>query len=317
MTRSNDHRLVLPRGDFIPAYLKTCVSGELKEKIETSRRLLASCELCPRKCRVNRCENKPGFCRTGRYARFASAFAHFGEEDCLRGRRGSGTIFFSGCNLGCTFCQNVDISQREDGREVDARELAALMLQLQKTGCHNINLVTPTHVVPQILQALLIAVPAGLRLPLVYNTGGYDSLDGIGLMEGIVDIYMPDFKLWYPESCEKYLGARDYGLRAREAIKAMHAQTGLLRLDEDGLAVRGVLVRHLVMPGLLADTHEILGWLATELSPDTCLNLMDQYRPAHLAQTNPEFSTINRRIWPSEFEQALHDSSAAGLWRLA
>ncbi len=316
-TRGDDTRFVLAKRDFVPAYVKTYESGKLKEQVETGLRLLASCELCPRRCGVNRSEAKGGFCRTGRHARVSSAFAHFGEEDCLRGHRGSGTIFFSGCNLGCIFCQNFDISQLEDGREVDARHLAALMLHLQEAGCHNINLVTPTHCVPQILEALQIAVPAGLRLPLVYNTGGYDSLDGIGLMDGVVDVYMPDFKLWYPESCAKYLHARDYGLRAREAIKAMHAQTGVLRLDEDGLALRGLLVRHLVMPGLPADTNAILGWLASELSPDTYLNLMDQYHPAHLAQTNPEFAAINRRIWASEFEQALHSLSAAGLWRLA
>ena len=240
--------------------------------------------------------------------RVSSAFAHFGEEDCLRGWQGSGTIFFSGCNLGCVFCQNFEISQLAEGRELDARQLAAAMLRLQEAGCHNINLVTPEHVVPQVLEALLIAIPGGLRLPLVYNTGAYDSLESIRLMEGVVDVYMPDFKLWDPQLCAKYLRARDYAEAARHAIKAMHDQVGELRVDEDGLAVRGVLVRHLVMPGLLEDTRSVLHWLATELSPDTYVNLMDQYHPAHKAETEPQFSEINRRIsgphsgrrWPTQ-----------------
>lgn len=199
---------------------------------------------------------------------------------------------------------------------MDAGQLATAMLQLQDAGCHNINFVTPEHVAPQILEALLIAIPQGLKLPLVYNTGAYDSLESIRAMEGLVDIYMPDFKLWSPESCAKYLRAGDYSEVARCAIKEMHRQVGTLCMDKIGLALRGVLVRHLVMPGLAEDTRSILGWLATELSPDTYLNLTDQYHPAHRVVAEPQFSQINRRVWRSEFRQALAYAKEAGLWRL-
>jgi putative pyruvate formate lyase activating enzyme len=245
----------------------------------------------------------------------ASAFPHLGEENCLRGWRGSGTIFFAGCNLGCVFCQNHDVSQPGEGRELDARQLASLMLRLQEAGCHNLNLVTPTHVAPQILEALPFAVEGGLRLPLVYNTGGYDSLASIRSLGGVVDIYMPDFKLWDPAACASYLRAPDYAEAARAAIKAMHEQVGVLQWDEQGLALRGVLVRHLVMPGRSEDTRAILDWLATELSPDTYLNLMDQYRPAHKAVTS-EFQEISRPLATSEFRRAQDDALAARLWRL-
>jgi putative pyruvate formate lyase activating enzyme len=245
----------------------------------------------------------------------ASAFPHFGEEDCLRGCCGSGTVFFGGCNLRCVFCQNFDISQRADGDELNADQLAGLMLQLQAAGCHNINFVTPEHVVPQILEALVLAVERGLRLPLVYNTSAYDSLESLRLMDGLVDIYMPDFKLWHAEHCAKYLLARDYADAARAAIAAMHAQVGELKVDEDGLALRGVLVRHLVMPGLLEDTREIMNWLAAALSRDTYVNVMDQYRPAWKAETEPRFGQIKRRLKQSEFEQAHEYARSAGLWR--
>jgi putative pyruvate formate lyase activating enzyme len=309
-------RFLRPRRDFAPAYLRTYELGQLSERVAAAQDLLRSCNVCPRGCRVNRWENKAGVCQTGWRARVSSAFAHFGEEACLRGWQGSGTIFFSGCNLGCVFCQNFEISQLAQGREVDARQLGAAMLRLQEAGCHNINLVTPEHVVPQVLEALLIAIPGGLRLPLVYNTGAYESPESIRLMEGVVDIYMPDFKLWGPQLCAKYLRARDYAEAARRAIKAMHDQVGELRVDEDGLAVRGVLVRHLVMPGLLEDTRSVLHWLATELSPDTYVNLMDQYHPAHKAESEPQFSEINRPLSRPEFRQALAYAQEVGLWRL-
>jgi len=313
---SGNGRFVLPRRDFVPAYLKAGGQGQLAQKVEAARALLRACRACPRDCRVNRWENKTGFCQTGRRARVSSAFGHLGEEACLRGWNGSGTIFFAGCNLGCVFCQNSDISQPGEGRELEAGQLAAVMLGLQAAGCHNINLVTPAHVVPQLLEALPLAIAGGLRLPLVYNTGGYDSLESIRLLAGLVDIYMPDFKLWDPAGCAKYLRARDYAEAARRAIKAMHEQVGVLRVDEDGLAVRGLLVRHLVMPGRLEDTRSILHWLARELSPDTYLNLMDQYHPAHKAQTEPQFSELNRRLSRAEFHQATEAAAAAGLWRL-
>lgn len=309
-------RFLRPRRGFVPAYLKTYELGQLTEKVVAAQELLRSCQVCPRDCQVNRWENETGVCKTGRWARVSSAFAHFGEEDCLRGWQGSGTIFFSGCNLGCVFCQNFEISQLAEGRELDASELAEAMLHLQAVGCHNINFVTPEHVVPQVLEALTIAIPGGLHLPLVYNTGAYDSPESIRLMEGVVDVYMPDFKLWDPQLCAKYLRARDYAEIARRVIKAMHDQVGELRVDEDGLAVRGVLVRHLVMPGLLEDTRSILHWLATELSPNTYVNLMDQYHPAHKAEAEPQYSEINRCLSRPEFQQALAYAEEAGLWRL-
>ena len=307
---------MLSRREFVPAYLKTHEAGRLREKVEAAQALLRSCKVCPRDCEVDRWEDQTGVCKTGRRARVSSAFAHRGEEDCLRGWKGSGTIFLSGCNLGCVFCQNFEISELAEGRELDAGQLAAVMVCLQEAGCHNINFVTPEHVVPQILEALPGAIEAGLRLPLVYNTGAYDSLMSIRLLDGVVDIYMPDFKLWDPQHCAKYLRARDYPEAARAAIKAMHEQVDVLRMDEDGLALRGVLVRHLVMPGMLEDTQAILHWLATELSPDTYVNLMDQYRPAHKAETEPQFAEINRRLSRAEFSQAIERANAAGLWRL-
>lgn len=310
-----DGRFVLSAEDFVPAYVTTHKAGELKRKVADALELLRKCSLCPRKCGVNRLENARGVCGIGRRACVSSAFPHLGEEDCLRGWRGSGTIFFTGCNLRCVFCQNYEISQFGEGDEVDSEELAGLMLKLQAAGCHNINFVTPTHVVPQILEALLIAAEAGLRLPLVYNSGGYDNPDVIRLLDGVVDIYMPDFKLWTPELCAKYLTACDYADAARTAIKIMHKQVGVLRVDESGLALRGVLIRHLVMPGMLEQTARIMQWLATELSPDTFVNVMDQYRPEHKVLHDPQYAAINRRITNAEFGQATDLAREAGLWR--
>jgi putative pyruvate formate lyase activating enzyme len=311
-----DGRFTLSRKNFVPAYLRTWEQGRLQDKTRAAQDLLRGCKVCPRNCNVDRWNNRIGVCRTGRWARVPSAFAHFGEEDCLRGWRGSGTIFFAGCNLGCVFCQNFEISQGNERHELNAAQLAAVMLRLQEAGCHNINFVTPEHVVPQILEALPIAIQGGLRLPLVYNTGSYDSRESIRLMDEVVDIYMPDFKLWDVQRSAKYLRARDYPEAARRAIKAMHDQAGDLRVDEDGIALRGVLLRHLVMPGLLDDTRSILRWLASDVSRDTYVNLMDQYHPAHQAETEPRFSEINRRITNGEFNQALEHARAVGLWRL-
>ena len=313
---AGEGRFVVPRNEFVPAYVKTYEEGRLREKVEEALELLRSCHVCPRYCEVNRLENKTGVCKSGRLARVTSAFTHFGEEDCLRGWNGSGTIFFAWCNLRCVFCQNFETSQQGDGIEVTAPQLAAIMLRLQRVGCHNINFVTPEQVVPQILEALHIAINGGLRLPLVYNTSSYDSMDSIRLMEGVVDIYMPDFKLWDSQRSLRYLLARDYPDAARGVVKAMHEQVGELRVDENGLALRGVIVRHLVMPGLLEDTGEIVRWLAGELSPDTYVNVMDQYYPAWKAKTEAKFSDINREIRESEFEQALAYARDAGLWRL-
>ncbi|MCS7337390.1 MAG: radical SAM protein [Verrucomicrobiae bacterium] len=310
-----DGRFVFPESEFVPAYIGSHKAGALKRKATEAIAILRECALCPRRCGVNRLEDKRGVCGVGRRALVSSAFPHLGEEDCLRGWRGSGTIFFSGCNLRCVFCQNCEISQLGEGEEVTAEELAGLMLKLQAAGCHNINFVTPTHVVPQILEALVIAVEAGLRLPLVYNTGGYDSEELIRLLDGVVDIYMPDFKLWTPDACAKFLTARDYADAARKAIKLMHEQVGVLRVNESGLALRGVLIRHLVMPGMLEETAQIMRWLATELSPDTFVNVMDQYRPEHKVLHDPQYAAIGRRITNAEFNRAIALAKTAGLWR--
>jgi putative pyruvate formate lyase activating enzyme len=311
-----DGRFLLRRRNFTPAYKRAFEEGVLEQRVEQALESLRSCRVCPRDCQIDRFNNKIGVCKSGRHARVASAFPHFGEEDCLRGWNGSGTIFFGWCNLRCVFCQNFETSQLGEGAEVSPAELARMMLDFQEAGCHNINFVTPEHVVPQILEALVLAVERGLRLPLVYNTSAYDSLESIQLMEGLVDVYMPDFKLWDSENCRNFLVASDYAKAARLTIAAMHAQVGELKVDEDGLALRGVLVRHLVMPGLLDDTREIMRWLASALSPDTYVNVMDQYYPAYKAVTHPRFAQINRSLDGSEFLEALDEARRAGLWRL-
>lgn len=306
----------LPSRRYRPAYLRLYASGELARRVEAARAALSACYLCPRRCGVNRLKNERGACRTGRWAVVSSFFPHPGEEDCLRGWRGSGTIFFAWCNLRCVFCQNYDISHLGEGREVTAEELAAMMLHLQALGCHNINLVTPEHVVPQVLEGLLLAVEGGLRLPIVYNTSAYDSLHSLRLLDGVVDIYMPDFKLWHRERARRYLKAPDYPHTARLALREMHRQVGPLRLDEHGLAKRGLLVRHLVMPGLLDETEAILRFLAQEISPHTFVNLMAQYYPA--GQVGPHrYPELNRRLQPEEYRQALRLARAYGLWRFA
>ncbi len=275
---------------------------------------LESCEACPRQCRVDRLSGRTGTCRIGRYARGNRYFAHFGEEDCLRGWNGSGTIFFSGCNLRCVFCQNYEISQVAAGAEVPPERLAAMMLELQARGCHNINWVTPEHVVPQVLEALPSAIEGGLRLPIVYNTSAYDSLESLRLMDGIVSIYLPDFKYASTEPSRRYLGAPDYPEAARAALREMHRQVGDLEIDSNGLALRGILLRHLVMPGAQAEQNRIFRFLADSISPDTYVNLMDQYHPdARVGRDR--FPELNRRITPREYRTAHHAAIAAGLHR--
>jgi putative pyruvate formate lyase activating enzyme len=310
-------RFLMRRRDFTPAYLKAHEDGRLRDRVdEALSHLGPSCRVCPRLCKgVDRRADQFGVCRVGRRARVASAFPHFGEEDVLRGWEGSGTIFFSWCNLRCSFCQNYDISQAPAGEELDARQLARVMLRLQEMGCHNINFVTPEHVAPQIVEALPHAVALGLRLPLVYNTSAYDSLDSLAVMDSLVDVYMPDFKLWDEQKSREYLGAVNYPQAARQVIAEMHRQVGELRADEDGLALRGVLVRHLVMPGRLDDTRRIVEWLGA-LSRDTYLNLMDQYYPAGKVPSNARFAEINRRVTAAEMEGAEAAARQAGLWRL-
>jgi putative pyruvate formate lyase activating enzyme len=272
--------------------------------------------MCPRNCRVDRQADRWSFCKIGRRAVVSSAFPHFGEEDCLRGWRGSGTIFFSMCNLRCSFCQNHDISQQKVGREVSAEDLARLMITLQERGCHNINLVTPEHVVPQILEALPFAVERGLRVPIVYNTSAYDSMHSLQLLDGIVDIYMPDFKYWDRERSRLYLKAPDYPEVARRTIKEMHRQVGPLQLDASGIARRGVLIRHLVMPDALPDTQAIMRWIAAELGPESYVNVMSQYRPAGQVGRNPRYEAINRPISSEEYTAAVRAATDAGLSRL-
>jgi putative pyruvate formate lyase activating enzyme len=297
-----------------PGYLALAESGELARRAAAAYRHLENCDLCARYCHVNRRQGIEGaVCRTGARAVVASFGAHHGEEDPLRGWAGSGTIFFSWCNLRCVFCQNWDISQRGIGREVEPRELAGMMLDLQAQGCHNINLVSPSHVVAQIIAALAEAAPRGLRLPLVYNTGGYDSPEALALLDGVVDIYMPDMKYGDSAPARKYSKVRNYVEANRAAVKEMHRQVGDLVLDERGIAQRGLLVRHLVMPQDIAGTEQVLQFLAEEISRNTYLNLMDQYRPCYRADEYPE---IARPITRGEYRDALAAAARHGLERL-
>jgi putative pyruvate formate lyase activating enzyme len=326
-----------------PAYLALLAGGELERRATAAVAELADCRVCPRDCRVDRLHAvaaaevahdlaaarvrgaapqrvvpsyipKGTSCFTGRTARISSAFPHFGEEDCLRGWQGSGTIFFSFCNLRCVFCQNWDISQAGEGREAGPEELAAMMLALQDQGCHNINFVTPEHVVPQVLEALVLATHRGLRLPLVYNTSAYDSLRSLELLDGVVDIYMPDFKYWDAQHARRYVKAADYPEVARRTIAEMHRQVGPLQFDRHGLAVRGVLVRHLVMPGCADDARAIMRFLAREVSRDTYVNIMGQYRPAESVE-EAKFPELCRRPTERELDQVYEDARAEGLWR--
>ncbi len=298
----------------LPGYIALRENGELERRIKIALEGLNSCRVCPWNCDINRLENETKVCRTGRYPRVSSYFPHFGEEDCLRGWRGSGTIFFSWCNLKCVFCQNHEISQKVAGEEVIPQRLAEMMLELQELGCHNINWVTPEHVVPQILESLPYAIDGGLRLPVVYNTGGFDSMESIQLMDGIVDIYMPDFKYWSSEKSNKYLRHSDYPLVARSVIREMHRQVGDLIIDEQGLARRGLLIRHLVMPEETKDCAQIMKFLAEEVSTDTYVNIMDQYHP-DARVTQEKFPEINRRISSVELSDAFKVAQAVGLHR--
>ena len=306
---------------FEPAYHQLAHTGELMRRIEQAYEHLSACDLCAQECHVDR-HTKKGVCRTGVRAVVSSHGPHHGEESPLSGPpyvgRGSGTIFFTWCNLKCRFCQNYEISQLGDpltgagGHEVEPEEIAAMMLELQAMGCHNINFVSPSHVVAQILAAVAIAAQAGLRLPLVYNTGGYDSLTALQLLDGVVDIYMPDMKYADARSALRLSKARNYPEVNRAAIKEMHRQVGDLVMDERGVAQRGLLVRHLVMPGGMAGTPEVARFLAKEISRDTYINVMAQYHPAYKASEHPP---LDRRITPKEYAQAVAACRAAGLHR--
>jgi putative pyruvate formate lyase activating enzyme len=309
---------------FAPAYKKLLRSGELTQRARIARQHQKSCDLCARYCRVDRSETL-GACRIAQTARIASYGPHHGEEGPLRGWRGSGTIFFSSCNLHCQYCQNSDISQNINGPKVGPDDMADIMLRMQSAGCHNINLVSPSHVVAEILEGLVLAAENGLHLPLVFNTGGYDSMEALALLDGVIDIYMPDMKYSDPAIGLRLSKVRNYPQVNREAVREMHRQVGDLVMDNNGIAQRGLLVRHLVLPGGLAGTagaveflaQEIsphaVEFLAQEISPHTYLNLMDQYYPAYRAN---EYPPLDRRLTRREFEEALALAHAAGLSRL-
>lgn len=311
---SEKQPFVIQSKDFEPAYLQLFRTGELYRRSREAIKLLGNCKVCPRDCEVNRLNDDRALCKTGRHAIVSSAFPHFGEENCLRGTNGSGTIFFSMCNLKCVFCQNYDISQVGEGVEVTSEQLSLMMIDLQKKGCHNINFVTPEHVVPQILEALPVAVQLGLHIPLVYNTGAYDSMDSMRLMDGIVDIYMPDFKYWDSALSKKYVIAKNYPDVAKQVIKEMHRQVGDLVLDESGLAKRGILVRHLVMPNSIENSRYIMRHLSHGISAHTYINVMSQYRPAGKV-SEKKYSEINRRTRPDEVEATISIAQDAGLYR--
>lgn len=297
--------------DFEPAYLALHRSGELKRRVAAAYARLEACDICARECGVNRRLSTEGAgCHTGERAVVSSYGPHFGEESPLVGRGGSGTIFFTWCNLRCQYCQNYEISQGGEGYEVEPEELARMMLSLQAQGCHNINVVSPSHVVPQILAGLLIAAEAGLRLPLVYNTGGYDSLKTLALLDGVVDIYMPDVKYADAEVGRRYSRVSRYPDVNQAAVKEMHRQVGDLTMDERGVAQRGLLVRHLVLPGGLAGTAKVVRFLRDEISPDTYTNVMAQYRPCYRAGNLPP---LDRPITNQEYAEAVSLAQEAGL----
>ncbi len=298
---------------FKPAYLRTHRTKELERRIEAASKILEECRLCPRQCKVNRMKDEQGICRTGRLPVVSSFSRHFGEEEPLVGQRGSGTVFMTHCNLLCVFCQNWEISHLGEGEALSLEQFAQLMLHLQKMGCHNINFVTPTHVVPQILDALRMAVEGGLHVPLVYNTGGYDSVETIKLLDGVFDIYMPDFKYWDEHVAVRLSKAPGYPEAARQAIKEMHRQVGNLVVDADGVARRGLLVRHLVLPEGLAGTQGVMRFLAQEVSRNTYVNVMDQYRPCGEAHKYPP---LDRHITAEEYTEAIRMANAEGITRL-
>lgn len=302
--------------DNKPKYLSISENIE-KECSEWVNKTLQNCCACPRQCGVNRLENEIGHCKIGQYARVSSAFPHFGEESCLVGWHGSGTIFFSGCNLNCVFCQNYEISQYPAGPECSAEILAEMMLNLQSLGCHNINLVSPSHVIPQIIESLIIAKQSGLQIPIVYNTNSYDSIDSLKILKNWIDIYMPDIKYWKEETAYHYSNAKNYPNVVKESIKEMYSQVGDLVIGSDGIAQRGLLVRHLVMPGLVHETKEILKWIATDISKNTYINIMEQYRPTYKVLNSSSYYKISRRPMAEEIEEVRHFAKLCGLSRIA
>ena len=297
---------------FIASYLK--LSGEaLKEKIRLAEEILKNCTLCPRKCEVDRTAGESGFCRTADKPFVSSWNPHFGEEAPLVGHHGSGTIFLTHCNLGCLFCQNWTISHQDEGNIYSFESFADIMLTLQNYGCHNINFVTPTHQVPMILRSLEIAIGKGLNVPLVYNCGGYESIETLKILDGVIDIYMPDFKYSESGPAAEYSSAEDYPQVAKAAIKEMHRQVGDLTIDNNGIAKRGLIVRHLVLPEVLAGTKAVVKFLAEDISSNTYTNIMDQYYPCYKAREHPP---LDRRLKSSKYREALKAARDAGLKRL-
>jgi putative pyruvate formate lyase activating enzyme len=298
--------------EFIPGYLELLRTGELEQRALEAQNHLSICDVCALNCPVDRLSGKLGSCKTGRKAKVSSFTPHHFEERPLSGWHGSGTIFFTHCNLHCQYCQNYDISQTDNGDEVDASDIADIMLQLQAWGCHNINLVSPSHVVPQIMAGVNIAAQRGLKLPLVYNTGGYDSLGMLKLLDGIIDIYMPDMKYSDPSIGKQYSKVPNYPQVNRAAVLEMHRQVGDLIFNPDGIAIRGLLVRHLILPNELAGTQQVVQFLANSVSKDTYLNLMDQYHPAYNASQYPE---LCQRLTSEEYRRSIQLAREAGLHR--
>ncbi len=303
----------MPKENFVPAYRKAYEKGLFPDIIQKAKDMLESCTVCPRDCGVDRTQDEKGFCEAGYLPEVSSYAPHFGEESPLVGHQGSGTIFLTHCNLGCLFCQNYSISHAGEGRKIPIQKLAKVMVELQRLGCHNINFVSPTHFVPQILESLPQAIGMGLDVPLVYNTGGYDSVETLRLLDGVFDIYMPDFKYTKWEISEKYSQAPDYPLIAKQAIKEMFRQVGDLQIDEQGIAFCGLLVRHLVLPAGLAGTRDAMRFLATELSQNTYVNIMDQYYPCG---NIPLDSPLRRRITSEEYNESIAIAKEEGITRL-
>lgn len=299
---------------FRPSYIALYERGELQKRVSALNKMLEDCTICPRNCRVNRTAGEKGFCKIGSLPVVSSAQPHFGEEPPLVGRYGSGTVFLTGCNLRCVFCQNYDISQLYHGEEASLEDLSSMMIMLQREGCHNINFVTPTHQIAQIVAALPRAVEMGLEIPLVYNCGGYESVETLKLLDGVFDIYMPDIKYSDNRMAEKYSKAPGYFDIVKAAVKEMHRQTGDLVIDKNGVAERGLIIRHLVLPGGLAGTKEVVRFIAEEVSKDSYVNIMDQYRPCFKAV---EIKGLDRRITTDEFEEAVRMAVDAGLKRVS
>ncbi|MFH1783512.1 MAG: radical SAM protein [bacterium] len=295
-----------------PSYIQLYKSGKLYDRIEALNAKLEVCTLCPRSCGINRLKDEAGVCRTGKMPIVSSHNVHFGEEPPISGISGSGTIFFTNCNLRCVFCQNYPISQMGNGKDVSLQELATIMVTLQQRGCHNINLVSPTHVIAQVVEALPMAIDHGLKIPFVYNSGGYDSCETLRLLDGIVDIYMPDAKYANDESAKKYSDAPNYVQINQKAVKEMYRQVGDLVIDKTGVAERGLLVRHLVLPDDIANSQKVLEFIAEEISQKTYISLMAQYHPAYRSN---EFPSVSRKITQEEYERVLAVTERLGLER--